>query len=189
MRFAVARLRSHVTYANVVCTLLLIAAVASGGVAVAASLAKNSVGSPQIRAGAVKKTELALGAVDSSRVRNNRLTGADIKESTLRGVPSADRAGNILVAAVTAEGDLVGDRSHGAVSSRSTGVATYNVEFNRRLQGCALVGVAGRGSASEFPMVFVQAQQTGASEMAFVRTYLAPHATLQAAPFTVTAIC
>ncbi|HRI96748.1 MAG TPA: hypothetical protein PLZ93_14120 [Nocardioides sp.] len=65
-------------YANLASTLALVVALGSGG-AYAASLAKNSVGSPQIKKGAVKASDLA----------KNSVTGKAVKESTLGTVPSA----------------------------------------------------------------------------------------------------
>jgi hypothetical protein len=69
----------HLTFANVASATAL-ALVLSGGVAVAAGLAPNSVGSKQIQSQAVK----------SSDVKNDGLRGKDIKESTLSSVPAVD---------------------------------------------------------------------------------------------------
>ena len=60
------QIMSKFTYANVASTLALIIAVGGGGAAVAA-VAKNSVGSPQIKAGAVKTS--TWGRTPSSRRR------------------------------------------------------------------------------------------------------------------------
>jgi hypothetical protein len=47
---------------------------------------KNSVTSKSIKDGQVKNTDLAADAVDSSKVVDNSLTGADIQESSLQGL-------------------------------------------------------------------------------------------------------
>ncbi len=65
------------TYANIVATLALAVALA-GGTAYAAELAKNSVTSKQIAPGAVRTSDLGADAV----------TGAKVKESTLGPVRS-----------------------------------------------------------------------------------------------------
>ena len=77
------RLRSQLTYSNVVSTLCLILLV-GGGTAYAASkaLPKNSVGSKQIKKGAVTGAKLANGSV----------TGAKVALSSLGTVPSAAHA-------------------------------------------------------------------------------------------------
>ncbi len=73
------RLRSRLSYANVVASLALF--VALGGVSYAAvKLPKNSVGSRQIK----------HNAVTGSKVKNGSLTGADIKN---RSLTAADFAG------------------------------------------------------------------------------------------------
>jgi hypothetical protein len=64
--------RRH-TYANVTATLALVAALGSGG-AYAANVAKNSVGSAQVKNGTIKGVD----------VRDDGLTGADVDESTLQ---------------------------------------------------------------------------------------------------------
>jgi len=58
---------------------------ALGGIAVATGLKKNSVKSKQIKDGQVQNVDLAAGAVDSSKVADNSLTGSDIDESSLSG--------------------------------------------------------------------------------------------------------
>jgi hypothetical protein len=58
--------------------------VALGGSSYAAvSLAKNSVGSRQIRNGQVKKSDLARNAVTSAKVKNGSLLAADFKAGQL----------------------------------------------------------------------------------------------------------
>jgi hypothetical protein len=67
--------------------------VALGGTGYAATtLAKNSVGSKQLKKKAVTNSKLASNAVTSSKVKNNSLTGADVLESSLGKVPSAASA-------------------------------------------------------------------------------------------------
>jgi hypothetical protein len=64
--------RKHLTFANVASATALVVALGGGGVALAAGLAKNSVGSPQ--------------------VKPNSLKSSDIKDATLKGVRSAKSA-------------------------------------------------------------------------------------------------
>lgn len=60
----------------------------------ATSLPKNSVGTKQLKAGAVKRSDIAKRAVTGSKVAARSLTGKQIKASTLGQVPSAAHAGS-----------------------------------------------------------------------------------------------
>ena len=82
-------LRRHLSFANVASATAL-ALVLSGGVAVAAGLAPNSVGSKQIRSQAVKSSDIKNNGVKSSDIKNDGVKGKDIKESTLGTVPSVE---------------------------------------------------------------------------------------------------
>ncbi len=69
---------------------------------------------PTIATGAVTRLKLATDAVDSNRVENDSLTGADILESSLGIVPNADtldglHASNFLQSGTAAGGDLTGN--------------------------------------------------------------------------------
>ena len=66
--------------------------IALGGVAYAAGLPANSVGTPQHKTGAVTKDKLAKHAVTGAKVAKKSLTGAQIKSSTLAPVPNAIHA-------------------------------------------------------------------------------------------------
>jgi hypothetical protein len=77
-----ARVRSSVTYANVVATIALFLALGGTGYA-AAGLARNSVGTAQIRNGQVKATDLAANAVTSGKVRDGSLLARDFKAGQL----------------------------------------------------------------------------------------------------------
>ena len=70
-------MRRHLTFSNIASGTAL-ALVLTGGIAVAAGLAPNSVGSAQIKKDAVR----------SSDVKNDALRGKDVKESSLGTVPS-----------------------------------------------------------------------------------------------------
>ncbi|MGA8744726.1 MAG: hypothetical protein WB507_02545 [Solirubrobacterales bacterium] len=74
-------LRGHLTYANVMVTIL--AFIVLGGVAYAAgALPKDSVGTKQLK----------NGAVTAAKVKEGSLTGAQIASSTLGTVPHSDSA-------------------------------------------------------------------------------------------------
>ncbi|WP_134738935.1 hypothetical protein [Nocardioides sp. 503] len=144
----------RLTYANVVSTLALVIAMGGGGAAVAAGLAKNSVGSPQIKNGAVKKADLGAGSVVSTKIKDGAVTGADVNESSLGKVPSAKRADaagsaeNVLGAVVNSNGTLVTAQSSHATSAAPLFLASYEVVFDRDVSGCSYtvsVGESGVG--------------------------------------------
>jgi hypothetical protein len=73
--------------------------IALGGTSYAVSrVPAHSVGSLQLRNGAVTRSKIAKSAVDSSKVAFNALTGFDIKESTLKKVRSAVTADHATAA-------------------------------------------------------------------------------------------
>ncbi len=73
-----------------------------------AALGKNSVGSRQIKSGAVTTGKIANNAVTGAKVAKETLTGADIKLSQLGTVPSAVSADRAAVASslIDPEGKL-----------------------------------------------------------------------------------
>src|SRR3954452_23922837 len=76
------RVRSGLTYANVVSTLSLFL-ILGGGAALAAGLARDSVKAKQIKAGAVGNSELAPNAVTSDKVADGSLLGTDFAAGQL----------------------------------------------------------------------------------------------------------
>jgi hypothetical protein len=80
-------LRSRLTYANVVATLALF--IALGGVSWAAvTLPRGSVGTPQLKPGAVTGTKVRDGSLSGADVRDASLSSVDFKGS-IQGAPGA----------------------------------------------------------------------------------------------------
>lgn len=78
-------MRPRLTYANVMVTILAFIVLGGGAYAAAGKLAKNSVGKPQIKNGAVTRGKIADGAVDGSKVADHSLHAGDLSRSTLDG--------------------------------------------------------------------------------------------------------
>jgi hypothetical protein len=96
------RIRSRLSYGNVVATLALFLALGGTSAFAASQLAKNSVGSKQlkansvttakIKANAVTEKKIADNAITTSKLKDAAVTGQKINLATLGTVPSAARA-------------------------------------------------------------------------------------------------
>lgn len=80
------RLRSRLTYANVIATIALFIAVGGASAFAAGQLGKNTVGAQQLK----------KNAVTAAKIKNGAVTGAKIKASTLPTVPTATNAVNAV---------------------------------------------------------------------------------------------
>ena len=81
-RALIAAVLARVSYANVTATLALF--VALGGTATAATLARDSVGSVQIRADAVRSPEIQADAVRSPEIRADAVRSSEIRDESIR---------------------------------------------------------------------------------------------------------
>lgn len=101
----------------------------SGGTAFAVgqTVAKNTVVSKSIRNGQVKAADVGAGAVGSAAVADGSLTGADVDETTLGAVPSAQSA-------QTAQSAALGGTARGSYGSTCT-------PTNTAYQSCATVTI------------------------------------------------
>lgn len=84
-----AKIRRHLTYANVVASLALFVALSGATAFAATQIARNSIGSRQLKSKAVTTGKIANRAVNGSKVAKNSLTGANINLSQLGTVPAA----------------------------------------------------------------------------------------------------
>ena len=147
------RLRQHLTYANVVSSIALFAAIGGGTAYAATNLSRNSVGSAQIRTKAVGNSELHANAVTSAKIRNGTIRTSDLATKTrndLRGAqgpagPAGPAGGGQPTYRVlSSRGGPVGGNSEGA--NHTGGTNTYDIGFRTDVSGCAysvaLVGVA-----------------------------------------------
>jgi hypothetical protein len=107
--------RPRLSYANVIATLALFIAL-GGGAYAATKLPNNSIGTKQLK----------KGAVTGQKVAGDTLTGANINSSTLGTVPSAIRADNAGSAnhATTADSATFADHATAATSAESASSAT-----------------------------------------------------------------
>lgn len=87
------QIRKRLTYANVMSSIAVFL-VLGGATALAAGLAKNSVGSKQLKKNAVTTAKIKKNAVTTPKIKNGAISGAKINLSTLGTVPSASHAGS-----------------------------------------------------------------------------------------------
>jgi hypothetical protein len=160
------KLRSRITYANVVSTLALGLAI-GGGTAYAAT----KIGTSNIRYHAVTGSKLATNAVTASKVKNSALSGSDIRDNSLT---SADvRTGTLLASDFAANQLPKGEKGDPATSIfgvvnaagvlgstknvtniSSTDAGAYTVTVNQDVSKCAAVATlsgADTGTVSADP--------------------------------------
>jgi hypothetical protein len=87
----VKQIRKRLTYANVMSSIAVFL-VLGGGAAIAAGLAKNSVGSKQLKKNAVTSAKIKNNAVTTAKIKNGAITGAKVNAGTLGTVPNANHA-------------------------------------------------------------------------------------------------
>lgn len=185
------RLRTHLSYANVMATVALF--VALGGTSYAATkLARNSVGSAQIRSKAVGPSELKSRAVTSSKLSRSArrsLRGAQGPVGPAGAVGPPGQTGPTGVtyrAAVTSAGGRAAGNSSGA---SGLGTGDYRVGFDRSMAGCVftatLVRVPGGGTVDPPPGRITAAEDAGKIA---VRTF-GTDGNPQDLPFHVIAVC
>jgi hypothetical protein len=132
------RLRGKLTYANVVSTLALFLVLAGGSAFAASHLAKNSVGTKQIKSDAVTTAKIKDGAV----------TGSKVRVSTLGTVPSAASASHATSAdTATRANDAThansADSATQASNAISLGGAPASAYARTELEAVHVVGTAG----------------------------------------------
>jgi hypothetical protein len=86
----VKRIREHLTYANVMTTVLAFIVLAGGTAFAAGQLAKNSVGKKQLKANAVTTTKIKKGAVTKAKIKDGAVDAAKIKDGAVNGAKVAD---------------------------------------------------------------------------------------------------
>ncbi len=126
------RARKRLTYSNVVATIALFGVLA-GGVAVGATVGKDSVGKKQLKDGAVigkklgdgavKTGKLADGSVTTPKIADDAVTGAKVNEATLGTVPEAQSAATAVTAANALNSQALGGSPLAGVRSSATAVS------------------------------------------------------------------
>ena len=134
-----ARFRPRLTFANVVSLMALFVALSGG--AYALTVPRNSVGSEQLKRGAVTRSKIRKGAVTASAVKAHSLLANDFKPGQLPAGPKGDRgdqgdrgqqgpAGTaVAYAYVRANGTFDASRSMNLLASVNTATNIYCLRF------------------------------------------------------------
>ena len=100
------QIRKRLTYANVMSSVAVFL-VLGGATAIAAGLAKNSVGSKQLKKNAVTTAKIKNNAVSTAKIKNGAVTGAKLNVGSIPTVPSATNATNAVNASNAGNADTV----------------------------------------------------------------------------------
>lgn len=104
------QLSKRLTYANVMSSIAVFL-VLGGATAFAAGLAKNSVGSKQLKKNAVTSAKIKNNAVTTSKIKNGAVTGSKLNLGSIGTVPSAANAGHATSADSANNANTVGGNS------------------------------------------------------------------------------
>jgi hypothetical protein len=116
-------MRGQLSYANVVSTLCLCLLVGGGSAFAATKLAKNSVGTKQIKNKAITSAKIGNGAVTGSKIANGAVSGPQINLSSLGTVPSAVHASDANTASNALNATNAVNASHAEAASVASSIA------------------------------------------------------------------
>jgi hypothetical protein len=146
----------------IVALVALFAALGTGAYA-QVELAKNSVGTDQIKPNAVRAADIAPGAVVSSRIRDGQVRTQDLRAAgvTREKLAATER---VIWAVVRADGTEV--RESGEITGITRASAgRYNVSFVRPVNDCAWVASTSSDSTTVQGYAEVQRNGTATSEL------------------------
>ncbi len=177
------RARSKLTYANVISTVALFLVLAGGTAFAASQLAKNSVGTKQIKNAAVTPAKLSAQAkatlTGAQGGKGERGEKGDIGEP---GTPASK-----LWAVVTQDETL--SRGSGVEAVQGDGEGGVKVTFDQDVANCAFAGTIGESTSGVGNPAFVSVQpEPGNSKRILVRTVNVSD-TRAAEPFYVVVFC
>jgi len=125
------QLRKRLTYANVMSSIAVFL-VLGGATAIAAGLAKNSVGPKQLKKNAVTSAKIKNNAVTTAKIKNGAITGAKVNAASLGVVPNATHANTANTAGSAGNANTVGGHSVNKVFAKisknsTTTLGTFGV--------------------------------------------------------------
>jgi hypothetical protein len=174
------RLRSHLSYANVMATVAVF--IALGGTSYAVSqLPRNSVGPKQIRTGAVGASEIHTSGVRSKDIKDRGVALRDISlgaRNSLRGQTGSTGpqgppgpAVATLSAAVLPAGEIARGQGTTSPVSNHTNEGVYRVDFNRDVSACFAVATISRSPTQSASGAIAAEMGSGAGDRNSVYVY------------------
>lgn len=164
------RIRSGLTYANVMSTLAVFLLLGGATAFAATQLEKNSVGSKQLKKNAVGAAKIKKDAVNGAKVKDGSLTGIDIADGTVTGTKLAD---GTVTGAKVADGSLgKGDVAAGTFLGGKVTVRSAETELadNAKisinafcLPGQVAIGGGGRGDDTQSEQTVVGSSRPAVS--------------------------
>lgn len=88
------QIRKRLTYANVMSSIAVFLMIGGATAFAAGKLAKNSVGTKQLKSNSVTTAKLKKNAITTAKIKNGAVTGAKVNLGTLGTVPTATNANN-----------------------------------------------------------------------------------------------
>lgn|GEM_PF-987756 len=134
------QIRKRLTYANVMSSIAVFL-VLGGATALAAGLAKNSVGSKQLKKNAVTTKKIKNNAVTSAKIKNGAITGAKVNLSTLGTVPNATHAVSADSATKATNATNADNANHANNADNATNVSTV-IPFSKGANDGEMVSLA-----------------------------------------------
>jgi hypothetical protein len=113
------RFTQRLTYANVVSTLCLLLIVVGGGGA-AYALGQNTVGSPQIKNGAVKTIDLGGSSVTGAKIKTGTVSGSDLVNGSVGSSDIGAQAHGVIQVGMHVNGSGVVVRSFNRLGAAPT---------------------------------------------------------------------
>jgi hypothetical protein len=195
MKQSLTRVRAHLSYANTMSTLAVFIALGGSAWAVTA-LPRNSVGSAQIRTGAVSTGEIRNRSVRSIDIRDRAITLRDISASaraSLRGAqgpagPPGPAATSYRAAVNSGGGTPSGNAR---TVNHQGGTNEYTVHFDRDVSACiysATLAAVQNGPTLEQPPAGRITAASAGGDGVLVRTFAA-NGTAAEAPFHLIVAC
>lgn len=166
------QIRKRLTYANVMSSIAVFL-VLGGATAIAAGLAKNSVGSKQLKKNAVTTKKIKNNAVTTAKLKNGAVTAPKLAAGAVGA--SAIGAGSITNDKL-AEGAVTGNKvaagtigrnnlSEGVFLPRAFGLVESNGEVNPGLtRGLPNASTVGDAYCFDLPFQVLHAQATGEAD-------------------------
>ena len=164
------RLRSKLTYANIVSTLCLFLVLGGGAAFAATQLPKNSVGSKQLKKEAVTPSKLS-GSAKTSLHGATGATGAQGPQGP-QGAPGTPGQNAVSLWAVVEENGVLA-RGSGVTKADQINTGTYEVIFNQNVENCAFGSSLGDGETSEAEWIgnVATTRRGGQPDGIWVRTF------------------